>query len=596
MQADVRMESKQAGHEQIIDGLKRIYRETIRPFEQMAHFEQFHSVPWRDSDFDANPMILLCGQYSVGKTSFIEFLLGRGYPGQLIGPEPTTDKFVAVYHGEQDAQIPGNAAAMQSNLPFQTLERFGANFLNRFQVSMCNSDFLRRVTLIDSPGVLSGEQQRLGRAYDFTAVVEWFAQSADMILLLFDANKLDISDEFRGVIDVLKGQEDKTRVILNKADGLSTQNLMRVYGALMWSLSRAFKTPEVVRVYCGSFWNQPLKSTDNENLFKTEMADLFHDLGQLPKANAQRRVNELVKRTKLCRAIAALTSYLKDTIPVFSKEKKKAETIANLGNIYQNLAAQYGFSVNDFPAVSAMQKRLQRLDWSAFNKIPLEQFQRVTNVLSTILPQHLQLLQNEQTTEYLNPFDLAAKYGTKWSIDEKEETRYRDTFLKRAGFDPNKPNFGAPYGTNALDAKLDGDSLYAFFQKTGIPPEGLKELWRMSDLDRDSKLSYPEFAIALHLLKLARDNKGQLPLSLPPEFVAMINRQFKTKTSEGQTAPQPPPAQMAPPPVPSHQPPTAPNRPPPQPYQAPPVNPNPPSQIPSKPDEDDDLPLEATSY
>lgn len=41
------------------------------------------------------------------KTSFIEFLLGRSYPGQTIGPEPTTDKFVAVFHGEEDNIIPG---------------------------------------------------------------------------------------------------------------------------------------------------------------------------------------------------------------------------------------------------------------------------------------------------------------------------------------------------------------------------------------------------------------------------------------------------------------------------------------------------------
>jgi len=35
-------------------------------------------------------------------------------------------------------------------------------------------------------------------------VVEWFAQRADLILLLFDAHKLDISDEFKSVIESLK--------------------------------------------------------------------------------------------------------------------------------------------------------------------------------------------------------------------------------------------------------------------------------------------------------------------------------------------------------------------------------------------------------
>jgi GTP-binding protein EngB required for normal cell division len=74
-----------------------------------------------------------------------------------------------------------------------------------------------------------------------------------MILLLFDAHKLDISDEFQAAIKVLKGQDDKIRVVLNKADKVTSQQLMRVYGAMMWSLGKVVNTPEVMRVYIGSF-------------------------------------------------------------------------------------------------------------------------------------------------------------------------------------------------------------------------------------------------------------------------------------------------------------------------------------------------------
>lgn len=66
--------------------------------------------------------------------------------------------------------------------------------------------------------MLSGEKQRVSRGYDFVNVCHWFAERADLILLLFDAHKLDISDEFKAVIERLKGQDDKIRVILNKAD------------------------------------------------------------------------------------------------------------------------------------------------------------------------------------------------------------------------------------------------------------------------------------------------------------------------------------------------------------------------------------------
>ena len=56
----------------------------------------------------------------------------------------------------------------------------------------------------------------------------------------------------------MTGQDDKVRVVLNKCDSVDPQQLMRVHGALMWSLGKCIGTPEVVRVYLGSFWDKPI--------------------------------------------------------------------------------------------------------------------------------------------------------------------------------------------------------------------------------------------------------------------------------------------------------------------------------------------------
>ena len=58
----------------MIKKLKDVYCHQILPLEKHYHFDKFHSPPMSDADFEANPMILLVGQYSTGKSSFIRWI------------------------------------------------------------------------------------------------------------------------------------------------------------------------------------------------------------------------------------------------------------------------------------------------------------------------------------------------------------------------------------------------------------------------------------------------------------------------------------------------------------------------------------------
>ena len=62
----------------------------------------------------------------------------------------------------------------------------------------------------------------------------------------------------------------QVRIVLNKADQVDSQHLMRVYGALMWSLSRIFKAPEVPRVYTSNFQEGEFVHKEFEALMNRE--------------------------------------------------------------------------------------------------------------------------------------------------------------------------------------------------------------------------------------------------------------------------------------------------------------------------------------
>ena len=297
----------------VVDGLKKLYKKHLKPLEEAYLFSDFHSPSMSDPDFDAKPMVLLVGQYSTGKTTFIKYLLEGDFPGIRIGPEPTTDSFIAVMRGDHDQVIPGNALIVDPKKQFRTLSSFGNAFLNRLFCSESSNPVLESITIIDTPGILSGEKQSVARGYDFTGVLKWFAERVDRIILLFDAHKLDISDEFQRGIEVLRDYDDKIRIVLNKADMVTTQQLMRVYGALMWSLGKVLNTPEVARVFVGSFWDQPLQIDDNRKFFELEAQDLFQDIQMLPRNAALRKLNDFIKRARLAKVRGVLTFIYKNS-------------------------------------------------------------------------------------------------------------------------------------------------------------------------------------------------------------------------------------------------------------------------------------------
>jgi len=484
-------------------------------------------------------MILLVGQYSTGKTTFIRYLLVQVFPGIRIGPEPTTDRFIAVMNGEDEGSIPGNALVVDSKKQFRALSKFGNSFLNRFQCSILNNEVLKSVTIVDTPGILSGEKQRIDRGYDFTGVLEWFAERVDRIILLFDAHKLDISDEFKRCIEALSGNEDKIRIVLNKSDMVDHQQLMRVYGALMWSLGKVFKTPEVSRVYLGSFWDQPLQYDINRRLFQDEQHDLFADLQALPRNAALRKLNDLIKRARLAKVHAYIIAELRKQMPsMIGKEKKKKELIANLDKIFEQLQREHNISPGDFPDVNKMRENLQNVDFTKFYALKPKLLEVVDGMLSSDIARLMAQIPKEeaqqqvengninstvrggafdQAIEAETPFGFGRGEGFDKGADESQWVVERERNKADETFDSLSP----------LDGKINGRAAKEHMVKSKLPNAVLGKIWKLADVDRDGMLDSDEFALANYLINLKLEGH-ELPVELPKHLIPPSKRDAET--------------------------------------------------------------------
>ena len=506
--------------------LARLYKTKLFPLEEYTRFQEFHSPLLDDAHFTSRPMVLLIGQYSTGKTTFLRYLVERDFPGMRIGPEPTTDGFMVLEHNEIDALIPGNALVVDPSKPYGGLSKFGVNFLNRFQGASVNSEVLKHVTLVDTPGILSGSKQ-LTRGYDFIGVLEWFAERVDRIIILFDAHKLDISDELRMSIQALRGNHEKIRIVLNKADQVNTQQLMRVYGALLWSLAKVFDTPEVVRVYTGSFWSNSLKNEENRKLFELEKADLFSDLQTLPRSYAVRLLNDLVKRARLALVHAYILQAVRGETGMFTGSSTKKKIVDRLAEIYNQIHKQHNISLGDFPDLEQMKHALATRDIGKLPKFKKDLVETVMYLLTRDIPPLMARINQEElksddnvlrggvfdagASPFNEGFDEGVDKGQgeeKWIVDEERE-RWEKEF---EALIPNE------------NGKIEGRKAKPHFVRTKLPNSTLGKIWQLSDIDRDGCLDYEEFALMMHLIYNVALEDYPLPDKLPDHLIPPTKR------------------------------------------------------------------------
>ncbi|XP_061889467.1 retinitis pigmentosa 1-like 1 protein [Entelurus aequoreus] len=271
--------------------LLNVYHTAIKPVEQTYKYNELRQHEVSDGEIHSKPMVLFLGPWSVGKSSMINYLLGLHGTSQELytGAEPTTSEYTVIMHGEKLRTIEGVVMAADTSRSFSPLEKFGQSFLERLVGYEMPHKLLERVTIVDTPGIIENRKQQ-ERGYPYNEVCQWFIDRADLIFLVFDPTKLDVGGELEMLFRLMKGRESQIRIILNKADSLSTQDLMRVYGALFWSMAPLINATEPPRVYVSSFWPQDYAVDTSQDLFMKEEISLLEDLNQVIENQIENKI------------------------------------------------------------------------------------------------------------------------------------------------------------------------------------------------------------------------------------------------------------------------------------------------------------------
>jgi EH domain-containing protein 1 len=199
------------------------------------------------------PLVLVIGNYSSGKSTFINELLDM--PVQRTGQAPTDDCFTILTcpgEGEKEEEVPGGTIVNDERLPFATLLPFGERLFSHLRLKKVKSPVLENFAIIDTPGMLDSVTEK-DRGYDYLGVVGELARMADLIILMFDPHKAGtIKETYQAIRSTLPGStgEDRVLYVLNRIDECdNVPDLVRSYGTLCWNLSQMTGRKDIPRLY-----------------------------------------------------------------------------------------------------------------------------------------------------------------------------------------------------------------------------------------------------------------------------------------------------------------------------------------------------------
>lgn len=274
--------------------LVELVEQKLTPISLKYHYSDVGleaNIKWR-------PIVLVLGNYSSGKSTLINELLG--FDVQTTGQAPTDDSFTVITCDDnpaaetEDLKVTetrdGKSLLSDSEFPFETFKKHGQRFSAHFRLKKVNSPLLSHLAIIDTPGMLDSIAER-DRGYDYQQVIGDFAHMADLVLVLFDPHKAGtVRETYASLRDTLPSKtfEDRVVFVMNRIDECSNLNdLLRVYGTLCWNLSQMVgrkDIPPILLTYSPSMVANSTQSPEFLNHLANQRSQLTEMIMRAPQS------------------------------------------------------------------------------------------------------------------------------------------------------------------------------------------------------------------------------------------------------------------------------------------------------------------------
>uniref|UniRef100_A0A7R9WYF2 Calmodulin n=2 Tax=Craspedostauros australis TaxID=1486917 RepID=A0A7R9WYF2_9STRA len=231
---------------------------------------------------------------------------------------------------------------------------------------------------------------------------------------------------------------------------------------------------------------------------------------------------------------------------LMGKEKKQQKLINDLPNVFRSVMKKYNLAPGDFPDITGFSAKLREVKFAELHSLSEKQMAQLDEVLNKDIPSLMEELPSERDS----PETLRAKMGTASAGSASVPLpKSAAKFGKKPEAHESNPFGYSQEDTDHYWALQDSaDRLVGSFEslgpeggflstqkardvlvKTGLGRDELRQIWNLSDMDRDGYFDFHEYVVAMFLCDAVVQKGRPIPSELPTSVVPPAKRHLFDK-------------------------------------------------------------------